>query len=132
MNELLDTERVYVEELLCILEVRAPAPPRRVVSWPRHSPGLESTHLCVHGTGAPAAGALALGRVCGKRGQPCLTLPGWGAAAWGQQKGFWVRDCSGVGSGHRGADTETTHQDAHTGSVLFMEGAPEFKKVQRG
>lgn len=99
----------------------------------RDSPGLEATYLSVRGTGALVAGALALGRVCGKRGQPCLTLPGWGQLPGGSRRasGCGTVLLWGVGSGHRGADTEITHQDAPTGLVLFMEGVPEFKKVKR-
>ena len=64
MKELLDTERVYVEELLCVLEVRvvssynSPAEPAR--SW--KPIGCPSS-----GPGHVDAGTAALGCVCRKR-----------------------------------------------------------------
>lgn len=121
MKELLDTERVYVEELLCVLEVRvvssynSPAEPAR--SW--KPIGCPSS-----GPGHVDAGTAALGCVCRKR-ERLLPRDGGGPSGCGDSLP------QGLGCGHKGAGTEIIRQNASVSFVPFVGDVPEFRKVER-
>lgn len=121
MKELLDTERVYVEELLCVLEVRvvsshnSPAEPAG--SWkPVGGPSS--------GPGRVGAGTAALGRVCRER-ERLLPRDGGGASGCGDA---WPQ---GLGCGREGAGPEIIRQNARVSFVLFVADVPAFRKVER-
>ena len=119
MKELLDTERVYVEELLCVLEVRvgsshdSPAQPARSC---RPVGGMSS------GRGRVDAGTAALGRVCRKREG---LSPRDGGSGCGDALP------RNLGRGRKGAGTEISHQNACVSFVPFVGDVPEFRNVER-
>lgn len=112
MKELLDTERVYVEELLCVLEVR-------VVSS-HYSP----TEPAGPGPGRVGAGTAARGRVCMER-ERLLPRDGAGASGCGDARP------QGLGCGREGAGPEIIRQDTRVSFVPFVADVPVFRKVER-